>query len=76
MWRPLFEGTFIGPIQIKNALTPCQNFETKCHRCSWTSYPKTDEEARDILLWHLNQAHSNPPPLPEYASDAGETNQR
>ncbi len=50
IWRPLFEGTFIGPVQIKNARTPSQNFEAKCHRCSWASYPGTNEEARDILL--------------------------
>jgi hypothetical protein len=57
IWRPLFHGTFIGPVQIKNALTPSQNFEAKCDRCSWTSYPRTKEEARDILLWHLDQTH-------------------
>lgn len=32
IWRPLFEGTFIGPVQVKNARTPSQNFEAKCHR--------------------------------------------
>lgn len=70
-WRPLFDGTFIGPVQITNALTPSQNFEAKCHRCSWASYPGTNEEARDILLWHLDNAHFNPPHR-AHASDAEE----
>ena len=76
IWRPLFQGTFIGPVQVKNALTPSQNFEAKCHRCTWASYPRTNEEARDILLWHLDQTHFNPPPHRAHAADAGEINPR
>lgn len=66
IWRPRFEGTFIGPVQVKNALTPSQNFEAKCHKCNLASYPGTNEEASDILLRHLDHTHFSAT-LPEYA---------
>lgn len=76
IWRPLFEGTFMGPVQVENALTASQNFEAKCRKCGWTYYLETNEQAHDILLWHLDQTHFDPPLLRTYVSDAGEINPR
>lgn len=58
----MFEGTFIGPVMVKQPQTKTARFVAVCHRCNGMYYEDTSEKACDILLWHLDTAHFNPPP--------------
>ena len=59
--RKLFQGTFIGPVKVMQPAFKNAKFEAFCHLCSYIYYEKTAERARDILLWHLDDTHFNPP---------------
>jgi hypothetical protein len=51
----------IGPLKIRNTQGPNQKFEAECHLCKWTFHKWTIDEASEILVWHLDRKHINPP---------------
>lgn len=52
----------IGPLKIKNTFGPNQNHEAGCHLCGWAWFEPSLGKARNMLLWHLDTTHINPPP--------------
>ena len=58
--------TLVGPLQTRMPAMPNQRFEARCHRCPWSYHKWTAEECRELLLWHLEDAHIDPSYLKEH----------
>ena len=54
------ERETIGPLKVINRRHPKQKFESLRHRCSAAFFEWTENEAREIVLRHLDIAHINP----------------
>jgi hypothetical protein len=50
----------VGPLKTHFYL-PTAKLEAKCHRCGWSDFKWTEQEAREAILRHLDYAHINPP---------------
>lgn len=59
----------IGPLKIKNRPAPNQKYEAECHLCRWAYFKWKLEDAEELLRWHLDNAHFNPPPRPVITAD-------
>ena len=62
----------IGPLTIYQAGQGCK-YEAICwhSECRWSYHKWTYNEAKDLLLWHVDTAHVDPPTYVDSENRAG-----